>query len=144
MRLIPTMFHQNVRGGDEKMSTPPYRSDKLTIQSRIYASSPFERQNHVLQSAYVVPTQDFVPATKTTGPGFCFLLPLWVYLFYWTVTVSVQKAEIESRSLSRIGMRRAYDLVKIKGTKSTVKFFPPAWLRYHREILLWYGTFSYP
>ena len=76
------MFHQNVRGGDEKMSTHALQERQAYDTIKVYASSPFERQNHVLQSAYVVPTQDFVPATKTTGPGFCFLLPLWVYLFY--------------------------------------------------------------
>lgn len=76
------MFHQNVRGGDEKMSTHALQERQAYDIIKDLRFLAFRATNHVLQSAYVVPTQDFVPATKTTGPGSCFLLPLWVYLFY--------------------------------------------------------------
>ena len=144
MWLIPTMFHQNVRGGDEKMSTHALQERQAYDIIKDLRFLAFRATKPCFAICLCGTHARFRPPYKNKRPWFLFLLPLWVYLFYWTVTVSFQKAEIESRSLSCIGMRRAYDLVKIKGTKLTVKFFPPAWLRYHRGILLWYGTFSYP
>lgn len=119
------MFHQNVRGGDEKMSTHALQERQAYDVIKDLRFLAFRATKPCFAICLCGTHARFRPRYKNNRPWFLFFIASLGISILLNCN-SFQKAEIESRSLSRIGMRRAYDLVKIKGTKLTVKFFPPA------------------
>ena len=119
------MFHQNIRGGDEKMSTHALQERQAYDVIKDLRFLAFRATKPCFAICLCGTHARFRPPLQKQKA----LVPVFIASLGISILLncnSFQKAEIESRSLSRIGMRRAYDLVKIKGTKLTVKFFPPA------------------